>query len=345
MSTFYIDLLSIFFLFLTSLTCLFAMFGRYGLYWILPWVASTILGLIRLFRLLAPDAQFEMVTGEDFYIQMLTPVALLALFLSSLLLRYGISKRSANDNRRVPEDYHEKSMAYESAQQQAVARPATLSREMQALFDSVIEKTTNEVPQTVHSAFIYLLGIKHSGKSTLGSLASRRLKLPFFDLDELIGDLFSGTPLENTSIREIYRLFGSQRFRELEQAAIRAFFTFSEHTYIPGEQEHIIIALGGGVSDNPKLLSLLQETGVLVYLALPEKELFDRIMHDGIPPFLDEEDPAGSFHQLYTRRDEIYRSQADEVLSLSSTATEQENAELVVEKLRSLIIRGGKNDR
>ncbi len=92
MNTFYIDLLSIFFLFLTSLTCFFALFGKKGLYWVLPWIAASILTFLRVLEFRAPEASFVQLSGSDLYIEMLTPVALLTLFLSSLLLRFGIRR-------------------------------------------------------------------------------------------------------------------------------------------------------------------------------------------------------------------------------------------------------------
>ncbi|MDA3832251.1 MAG: hypothetical protein PF495_02530 [Spirochaetales bacterium] len=362
MNTFYIDLLSIFFLFLTSVTCLFAMFGKFGLYWALPWLASTILGLIRLFRLFSPEAVFTVVSGNKFYLEMLTPVALLALFLSSILLRSGINKRSGTDD-RIPEIYAKPNQnsslpaektsvqpslpekrpgpesRYSSKKQDAEVRIAALAADKKSFEDifSELIKTGPQLTFPINTHLVYVLGVKHSGKSTLGNIAAENLKIPFFDLDLLVLELFDKTLLEGKTIRDIYILFGKERFMQLEVAALRRFYSFIEHSQIPGVEEYMIISLGGGAADNQVLMRLIKDTGTLVYLYLPEQLLYQRVSEGGIPPFLDKRNPRESFHSIFSRRDAIYRTASHAVIKLSAQAQPQQNAFLLTEVVQRII--------
>lgn len=357
MSTFYIDLLSIFFLFLTSLTCFFALFSRNGSYWILPWLASSILGLIRLFHLIDQECTFTVVEGRSLYIEMLTPVALLILFLSSLILRYGIGKRTPEKEDHA-NDYFNRLQDIEGAHdpihcalsQQDPADDASGPAEDRGSADDGPEDVQTvdtfiqnliaaslPLPHITHTHYIYILGIKHSGKSALGKATADMLSITFFDLDAMILELCDQSPLSGLSIREIYKLVGKDQFMLLEVIALNQFIYFSEHSRIPGVQEHIIIALGGGACDNEPLMELLQNTGYLIYLEAPEALLYSRIIQGGIPPFLDPEDPEASFHDLYVQRDRRYKQYADDSIPISVSSEIEENALLLVKSIQRVI--------
>jgi shikimate kinase len=319
MSTFYIDLLSIFFLFLTSITCVFAIFGRFGLYWLLPFLASSVLALVRIFKLFDPQSSFTVLEGREFYLAMLTPTGILILFLSSLFLRYGI-------NRRGDEKQHIRISSYRL--------PAEHSDPL-TVFEAVM-RSAQPVPERVDTHIFYISGIKHSGKSTLSKLASRQLNIQSFDLDDLIIEMFENTPLEETSIRELYGMFGKNRFMQLEYAALSTFLAFCESSKIPGIDEFLLISLGGGACDNERLMALIRKTGHLIYLSLPEPLLYSRIAKSGIPPFLDADNPRKSFHALYAYRDGIYREHADTIIELTVNAPPQQNAQQLCKLIYNL---------
>ncbi len=178
----------------------------------------------------------------------------------------------------------------------------------------------------------HLVGIKHSGKSNVGSYAagllSKRIATSFIDSDDLV---LRHVP----SIREFYRERGPDAFKELEYASMESFLRHE----VPSEGI-LLIATGGGACDNGPLVELMQSTGTIVYLEVSMDVLFKRIMAKGLPPFLSEEDPSGSFERLHSRRDARYRQISDFVLRLSDYRSIAENGKMLADFILGLIGRG-----
>ncbi|GAB6090439.1 shikimate kinase [Spirochaeta dissipatitropha] len=156
---------------------------------------------------------------------------------------------------------------------------------------------------------IVLLGIKHVGKTTLGQDFASRHRMAWMDLDDMILDRAREVhSLECSTIREVYIQLGKQRFQELETSSAR---------YLNINQgRRMVVSTGGGIADNLPALHELANIGVPVYLYEEESVLFHRIMSRGLPPFLDAKAPDQSFHELYIRRDRIYREAASLVVDL-----------------------------
>lgn len=177
----------------------------------------------------------------------------------------------------------------------------------------------------------YLTGIKHSGKSNLGKTASTLLppsyRATFTDTDELmlssLGDTYD-------SIRSFYRREGKQAFMVSECKALSRYLC----TVRQGLR---IVATGGGACDNLPLVSLMQETGTILYLQVAEEVLYERILRGGIPPFLEAPDPKEAFHSLFIERDARYRQFADFVLSLSDSRSVLENARILASRILQIV--------
>lgn len=155
---------------------------------------------------------------------------------------------------------------------------------------------------------IIIYGLKHSGKTLLSKGLARFFSLPLFDLDELLAqELCAETfaSLDHTEvlsrIRQFYKEKGQAAFQELEAKTFGNFLALQRSK----ENSNYVLALGGGSLDNPDLSALLPSEALLVFLDVPEKVLFERIIRGGIPAFLDPQDPAESFSKMYKRRREI----------------------------------------
>lgn len=147
---------------------------------------------------------------------------------------------------------------------------------------------------------IVLMGMKHTGKSTLASILAGNLALPGFDTDTVITELCGKTP------RALFDEGGPPLMMEKE--------TLACEKLAAGERS--VIATGGGLADNKKALEILKESSLLVYIDTPFDLLFSRIMEsariDGrLPRFLDGPDPEGLFKELFTRRAKTYATMAD----------------------------------
>ncbi len=110
---------------------------------------------------------------------------------------------------------------------------------------------------------IVLLGYMGCGKSTVGNVLAKNLKIEHFDLDFLI------EKNENQTVSEIFRTKGEIYFRKLEATL------FNE---IINKNEPIVLSLGGGTPcyANNHLL-LLAENCVSIYLKASVDTLFKRL--------------------------------------------------------------------
>lgn len=154
------------------------------------------------------------------------------------------------------------------------------------------------------------MGIKHSGKTTLGRLCAEALNLPFFDLDILIEEQYSKERILN--FRELYLKLGETGFSELETRAVKSISIRSNG----------ILALGGGTIDNFDAMETVREADSLVFLDVKENILFKRIRKNGFPSFL-EKSPEKLFHKLFLRRRPLYKNIATMTIKITDENTEE----------------------
>lgn len=161
-----------------------------------------------------------------------------------------------------------------------------------------------------------LMGMKHCGKSTLGKKAAARMNVPFFDLDDIILRLYNSRstgPVEEISVREVYKETGKRGFLELEAEGARQIAVSLAPEKVPDEGSAIsgVCSLGGGTIENSRAMKQLSKHGLFCYIREDAEVLFDRIISRGIPAFLDPADPWEDFLRLYSRRTALYEGKAD----------------------------------
>jgi len=159
---------------------------------------------------------------------------------------------------------------------------------------------------------IILLGPKHSGKTSVGKALAALCSCEFIDLDEAIQQQSGKSP------RELYRL-GPEIFKNAEAQALSALFeperTAAQKNVKPPEvppsnPARQVIALGGGIADNPAALALLEkaENTQLICLEASVDTAWERISAGKeLPPFLQTENPKESHRILHERRAALYR--------------------------------------
>lgn len=117
--------------------------------------------------------------------------------------------------------------------------------------------------QTLYSMNIVLLGYMGCGKSTIGRKLAERLKLRFFDLDELIEEQ------EGQQISELFASKGELYFRKTEAEVLRSFVA---------EHDNFVLALGGGTPCYANNMDFLLEQHLkTVYLKAQLKTLVERL--------------------------------------------------------------------
>ena len=163
------------------------------------------------------------------------------------------------------------------------------------------------------SATIGLMGLRGSGKSTIGPTVAIRLGLPFKDLDPL-ALAWGGVK----SVREVVDAKGWPAFRELERSAL--------DRVLGGET--CVVALGGGTPTDAKcrrLLETWQGTRALrlIYLRAQPETLKPRISPSDNRPSLTGGDPAGEFGRVFAERDPLYSRLADVVIDCDSMGIDE----------------------
>ncbi len=162
---------------------------------------------------------------------------------------------------------------------------------------------------------IVLLGIKHSGKTSQGRLLAQHYNVDFADIDSLIFQK-NGS---RQSIRELYRSRGLQWFMEQELEAIS---DISRHP--------VVIATGGGSMENDKLMKHIGNQGwIILFIDAPEEMLWNRIISQGLPPFLEGKNPGSQFSGLYAKRRELGRRAAHIAVPVTQNGQSAVTAQLI----------------
>lgn len=138
---------------------------------------------------------------------------------------------------------------------------------------------------------LQLLGMKHSGKSSVGRLWASRRGWDFYDLDTLLEARASG----GRTSRQIYLDEGKDGFQRYEAEAAK---------FIAGRlaKGRAVLAWGGGTVTNLRAVEALRHQGTLVVLEDRAEVLYERILRGGRPAFLSAERPWEDFQQLYGER-------------------------------------------
>ncbi len=108
---------------------------------------------------------------------------------------------------------------------------------------------------------IALVGMMGSGKSVVGAMVARSLRLPFLDLDDEI------ERREGMTVAEIFALHGEPYFREVEAALL---------TEVCGRGE-AVVATGGGTVLREQNRLLLRQWGKTIYLRATAETLSTRL--------------------------------------------------------------------
>lgn len=166
---------------------------------------------------------------------------------------------------------------------------------------------------------IFLVGIKHSGKSSAGRILAERLAARFVDQDELIlSNHSSGFVV--TGIRDLYQHVGSERFAELE---------LESSVELARQPGPIVVACGGGIADNAQAISVVASAGVLMMIEVEADTAWERVIAGGIPAFLgtDRAEVAGErFAELAERRMRRYREVAHACVPAAATPEQTASA-------------------
>jgi shikimate kinase len=142
-----------------------------------------------------------------------------------------------------------------------------------------------------------------SGKTFWAKQLSRKLNIPFFDLDEQIVNS------ENKSINDIFAAKGEEYFRLVEKDTLHI---------ITESRDSMIMACGGGTPCYFNNIEYMNQAGTTVWLDTPLNVLFERLLREKTQrPLLkdlsDEQVKAFIIKKFADRK--IYYEQADIIIA------------------------------
>ncbi|MEM7700836.1 MAG: shikimate kinase [Pseudomonadota bacterium] len=148
---------------------------------------------------------------------------------------------------------------------------------------------------------VVLVGLMGAGKSTVGRRLATIMRRDFIDADDAIEDA------AQRKISEIFEEFGEPYFRDGERRVIGRLM----------EENHGVIATGGGAFVDPETRALILEKGIAVWIDCDIETLVERTSRRNTRPLLKTGNPREILIRLVEERGPLYaeapvRVQSDE---------------------------------
>jgi XRE family aerobic/anaerobic benzoate catabolism transcriptional regulator len=143
---------------------------------------------------------------------------------------------------------------------------------------------------------IALLGLRGSGKTTVGRRLARRLGRTFVELDQEI------ERRAGMALGEIFSLHGEEYYRRLEREALDGLLA---------REEPVVLAAGGGLVTDPETFAELRRHATTVWLKARPEDYWRRVLRQGDRrPMTRRPQARDELRRLVERRDPLYAQAA-----------------------------------
>lgn len=160
---------------------------------------------------------------------------------------------------------------------------------------------------------IALTGLRGAGKSSLGAALAKQRRVPFVELDREI------EREANTSLNEIFLLYGQAGYRRHERAALER---------VLAKHARVVIATGGSIVSEADTYDLLLSSCYTVWLkALPEQHMARVVAQGDMRPMKGNRESMDDLRRILHTRAPLY-GRADGVIDTSGRALDASLKEL-----------------
>lgn len=149
---------------------------------------------------------------------------------------------------------------------------------------------------------IILIGFMGCGKTTIGEKLAYKLNYNFVDSDKQL------QKEAGISINDIFKLYGENYFRKLENSIISSIAKLKKQ----------VIATGGGIIKNENNIKLLKKSGIILYLKASPEHIYNNIKNDTSRPLLQCEDKLAKIKELLGEREKLYQMYCDISIEVSN---------------------------
>jgi XRE family aerobic/anaerobic benzoate catabolism transcriptional regulator len=173
----------------------------------------------------------------------------------------------------------------------SVVRLAELAAALNTTAASLVTPDEDTRPRVVA-----LLGLRGSGKTSIGRRLARRLRMTFVELDKKV------EARAGMALGEIFSLHGEDYYRRLEHETL---------VDLLATNQSMVMAVGGGLVTSPEAYALLCRAARTVWLKARPDDYWNRVMRQGDRRPMDQHPQArDALRQLVRRREPLY-SRAD----------------------------------
>lgn len=137
---------------------------------------------------------------------------------------------------------------------------------------------------------IVLVGMMGAGKSTVGTRLAKKLRVQFYDTDNLVQEM------AGCSIDDIFKYAGEDFFRDKERQVVEDLLNLN----------NCVISTGGGAFIDPINRKLIKEKSISIWLRADYDTILERVSRRNTRPTLRTDNKADLVDQLIKERYPLY---------------------------------------
>ena len=163
---------------------------------------------------------------------------------------------------------------------------------------------------------IILIGFMGVGKTTIGKIIAKKLKLNFVDMDNYI------EKREGKSISKIFEDYGEQHFRKLESESLKDLI----------KSDNIVISTGGGIVTTKENSDILKKEKIVIFLDANTQTILNNLYKeiDKRPLLRNSNNVENTISNLLNERYEKYNSICDIKIDINEKNIEEVVSQILV---------------